>query len=115
MFVTGGGNNRTGYSSKQFDALQAQAAAEPDPVKRAALLYQSEVLLVEKDVPILPLYFSVGITLYHKNKLGGFFPNQVDEHPIRELYWKDKTSGRDADKLPVPVAAPTNSPAAPAP
>ncbi|HSI83473.1 MAG TPA: peptide ABC transporter substrate-binding protein [Candidatus Methylacidiphilales bacterium] len=97
MFVTGGGNNRTGYSSKEFDTLQAQAAAEPDPVKRAELLYKSEVVLVEKDVPILPLYFIVGIALYHKDKLGGFAPNVVDEHPIRHMYFKDKAGEKKVE------------------
>lgn len=91
MFVSGGGNNRTGYASSEYDRLQAEAAREPDVARRAALIKEMEVLLVEKDVPIAPIYFFVGITLYHRDKLGGFFPNQVDEHPIKFLYWKNSS------------------------
>lgn len=87
-YVTGRGNNRTGYSNPEYDRLIAQANSLSDPAKRLALLRQAETLLVERDLPIAPLYYYVGIALYDGNKIGGFVPNVVDEHPLRELYRK---------------------------
>jgi len=87
-FVTGRGNNRTGWSNAAYDRFMADACAEPDAQKRFSLMQQAESLLVEQEVPIIPLYFNVGIVFYDDNRLGGFFPNVVDEHPLRELYWK---------------------------
>jgi oligopeptide transport system substrate-binding protein len=87
-FMAGRGNNRTGYANPAYDKLLDQANAEPDPAKRMTLLQQAETILVEKDVPFVPIYYFVGIVLYDESKIGGFIPNVVDEHPLRELYRK---------------------------
>lgn len=83
MFLTGGGNNRTGWSDPAYDALIAAAAREADPVKRFGLLSQAEELLVARKAVICPLYFYVGIQLYDPNRVAGIEPNLLDEHPIR--------------------------------
>lgn len=56
LFVTGNGNNHTGYSNPEYDALIAAAAAETDPEARMQILIDAEVLLME-DMPIGPIYF----------------------------------------------------------
>jgi oligopeptide transport system substrate-binding protein len=89
-FVTGRGNNRTGWSNPRYDELMRQANAQFDPPRRAALLHEAETILVEDEVPIIPLYYFVGIALYDRTRLGGFAANIVDEHPLRELYWIPK-------------------------
>jgi len=88
MFLTGGGNNRTGWSSPQYDGLIARAARELDPAKRFDILRQSEDLLVKTAVPIAPIYYYVGIQLYDPKKLGGIHANVLDEHPLRAIYRK---------------------------
>jgi len=88
MFVTDGGNNRTGWSSKAYDDLIADAARAADPSARLQILAEAERLLVMKDVPICPIYFYVGIQLYDANKLGGIEPNVLDEHPIKSMFRK---------------------------
>jgi oligopeptide transport system substrate-binding protein len=88
MFVTGGGNNRTGWSSKQYDALIAAAAREADPSVRLQILADAERLLVMQDTPICPIYFYVGIQLYDADKIGGIEPNVLDEHPIKSMFRK---------------------------
>jgi oligopeptide transport system substrate-binding protein len=87
-FVTGRGNNRTGWSNPTYDQLMAQAANTANPVLRLELMKKAETILVERELPIAPLYYFVGVTLYHADQLGGFAPNLIDEHPLRELYWK---------------------------
>ncbi len=54
-FITNGGNNRTGWSSPQYDALLQRAAQSPDPAQRFALLDQAEGILLD-EAPILPIY-----------------------------------------------------------
>jgi oligopeptide transport system substrate-binding protein len=88
MFVTGGGNNRTGWSDPRYDKLIAEAAAELDPQKRYEILRQAEKILVCEEMPVCPLYFYVGIQLYDANRLGGLEGNVLDEHPLKEMFWK---------------------------
>ncbi|MEI6279818.1 MAG: peptide ABC transporter substrate-binding protein [Verrucomicrobiae bacterium] len=88
MFLTGGGNNRTGWSSPRYDDLIAGAAREPDPAKRFDILREAEDILVKKDIPIAPVYYYVGIQLYDPQKIGGIHANVLDEHPLRAIYRK---------------------------
>jgi oligopeptide transport system substrate-binding protein len=59
MFVTGGGNNRTGWSDPRYDKLISDAAAETDPAKRHDILRAAEKILVCEQMPVCPLYFYV--------------------------------------------------------
>ncbi|MEI6072548.1 MAG: peptide ABC transporter substrate-binding protein [Verrucomicrobiae bacterium] len=88
MFLTGGGNNRTGWSSAEYDAHIAGAARELDPARRAGILRQAEDLLVKTAVPVAPIYYYVGIQLYDPDKFGGIRANVLDEHPLRAIYRK---------------------------
>jgi oligopeptide transport system substrate-binding protein len=92
LFLSGGGNNRTGWSNAAYDALIGAAAAERDPVRRFEILRHAEELLVRDEAPIAPLYFYVGIQLYDPKRLGGIEANVLDEHPLREIYRKDPLS-----------------------
>jgi len=89
MFVTGGGNNRTGWSDPDYDRLIAAAAAETDPPRRYEILQEAERLLVCEAMPICPLYFYVGIQLYDGARLGGIEGNVLDEHPLKAMYWRE--------------------------
>jgi oligopeptide transport system substrate-binding protein len=90
MFVTDGGNNRTGWSSARYDGLIAAAAREVDREKRFAVFREAEKLLVSEDMPICPLYYYVGIQFYDPVRLGGIEPNLLDEHPLKNIYWKKR-------------------------
>ncbi|HEY5814168.1 MAG TPA: ABC transporter substrate-binding protein, partial [Terrimicrobiaceae bacterium] len=90
MFVTGNGNNRTGWSDPAYDRLIAAAAKETDPKERFAILHQAEEILVLKQVPVCPIYYYVGIQLYDPSKLGGIESNVLDEHPVKAMYRKDR-------------------------
>ncbi len=88
MFVTDGGNNRTGWSNKRYDELIAACAREVDPKKRYDLFREAERILVTDEMPICPLYYYVGIQFYNSVRLGGIEPNLLDDHPIKAMYWK---------------------------
>ncbi|MCW8139057.1 MAG: peptide ABC transporter substrate-binding protein [Planctomycetota bacterium] len=87
MFVTGGGNNNTGWSNARYDALIAQAARELDPKKRMAVFQEAERLLIEEEMPVLPLYIYVNKGLL-KETVGGWYENVRDQHPLKYL-WKE--------------------------
>jgi oligopeptide transport system substrate-binding protein len=85
-FVSGGGNNRTGWSDPQYDRLVEAASREPDTQKRLALFHQAEDILLNQGTPICPLYYYMGIQIYDGQKFGGIEGNLLDEHPFREMY-----------------------------
>jgi oligopeptide transport system substrate-binding protein len=66
MFVTGGGNNDTGWSNKSYDALIAKAKATTDPKARMATLHAAEKILMA-DMPIIPIYFYTNPVLLSKS------------------------------------------------
>lgn len=88
MFLTGGGNNRTGWSSPEYDRLISEATREVDPGRRLGILRKAEDLLVQQAVPVAPIYYYVGIQLYDPEKLGGIRANVLDEHPLRAIHRK---------------------------
>lgn len=86
MFVTDGGNNNTGWSNPQYDQMLQASESTPDPAQRMQILRDMEKILVEDEVPILPVYFYVGMSLYYPDRLAGFEPNFVDDHRWGEFY-----------------------------
>jgi oligopeptide transport system substrate-binding protein len=87
-FVTGGGNNRTGWSEPAYDRLIEAAAREPDNARRMQIFAQAEDLLLNGGTPICPLYYYMGIQIYDSAKYGGIEANLIDEHPFREIFRK---------------------------
>lgn len=76
MFVTGGGNNRTGWSSPVYDRLIREAAAEADPAQRMAVLRRAETLLLD-EAPVLPIYYYATVMLA-RPELEGISPNLLN-------------------------------------
>ena len=87
MWVTGGGNNETGWSNQKYDALIALAGAETNRDKRFDIFREAESLVLT-DAAICPLFTYVVIMFYDGNRLGGVQGNITDEHPFRLLHWK---------------------------
>ena len=85
MWVSDGGNNRTGWSSKPYDELLQQAANEPDKATRFALFQDMERILVEQEMPILPLYIYVNQGLLAEQVLG-WYDNVRDYHPLKYIW-----------------------------
>ena len=91
LFLSGSGNNRTGWSNPAYDALIHRAAGEGDPGARFAILREAEEMLIRRELPLAPLFFYVGIQLYDDARLGGIEANVLDEHPLREIFRKEMT------------------------
>ena len=83
MFVTGDGNNETGWGNPRYDELVRTANQTVDVKKREALFQQAETILVRDQVPIIPLYIYVGVNYFDTNKVQGIWQNVLDDHPLR--------------------------------
>ena len=64
MFITGGGNNRTGWSSAAYDKLVADAQQCADGALRFRILRQAEDVLLN-EAPVLPIHYGVRTRLIH--------------------------------------------------
>jgi oligopeptide transport system substrate-binding protein len=52
---------------------------------REKLLQQAETMLVRDEVPIIPLYFYVGINYFDTNRIQGIYENILDDHPLQSI------------------------------
>jgi oligopeptide transport system substrate-binding protein len=84
MWITGGGNNQTGWSNKRYDDLIVKAGRTLDAKERMKLFNEAEKLLVSDDVPIMPLYTYVNKGMLSK-KVKGWSPNILDQHPLKHI------------------------------
>ena len=88
MFVTDGGNNRTGWSSAKHDDLLKQAQAEINSEKRLALYQQIESILVKEETPIAPIYRYVNQGMLNES-VYGWYENIRDRHPLQYIWLQD--------------------------
>ena len=75
------GNNDRRYACPEFDDLLERAERELDPVRRAALLQQAERILVERDLPMVPICQYVTVYMFDPSRLSG-----ISRHPRLEQY-----------------------------
>jgi len=85
MFVTGGGNNNTGWSNKGYDALVDSAAGRVDTAARMEDLRRAEAILLE-EVPIIPIYFYTQVMLVRPG-LEGVYPNALNRVDFGVIHW----------------------------
>jgi oligopeptide transport system substrate-binding protein len=90
MFFADNGNNRTGWKSVRYDELIKLGERENDPAQRERYYQDAETMLVRDEVPIIPVYFFVGIS-YYNTRVQGIYPSMIDMHPINTV-WKAPAS-----------------------
>jgi oligopeptide transport system substrate-binding protein len=87
MWITDGGNNQTGWSSKTYDDLIARAAGAVDQEERYGYFQQAEKILTD-EVPIIPLHtFSRAYLI--RPEVKGWYPNILDRHPYQYVYLEE--------------------------
>ena len=85
MFVTGGGNNQTGWSNAAYDVLIARAAKETDAQARMKIFAEAEAILV-RETPIFPIYVYT-TTMLVRPGLEGLEPNLMNRIDFAQLRW----------------------------
>ncbi|MFG0285447.1 MAG: peptide ABC transporter substrate-binding protein [Phycisphaerales bacterium JB039] len=93
------GNNDRKYDNPAYDALLDQAAAQTDPDARMALLEEAERIIMDEDLPMVPIFHYVTMYLFDPDELSGINP-----HPrtTQNLYLVDilgDGKGRDRPRM----------------
>ncbi|MEE9368955.1 MAG: peptide ABC transporter substrate-binding protein [Pontiella sp.] len=83
VWMTGGGNNHAGWSSREYDKLLQKAARISDASKREMLFHQAETILID-DQPIIPLLFLPSKSLIQPS-VKGWNPSILDHHPYKYI------------------------------
>jgi oligopeptide transport system substrate-binding protein len=83
MWITGGGNNETGWSSPEYDAKLAASGRERDPVKRMQLLHELEAQLND-EMPFIPIYWYSEWEMV-KPYVQGWDHNLIDKHVLQKV------------------------------
>ncbi len=95
VFNSKSGQNYAKYFNENFDALVLQAASESDPAKRQELYKQAEMMLIDQDTAIAPIYYYTYVRLY-KPWLTKVVISPVTGDPIAEwrIDWEAKKAAR---------------------
>lgn len=70
------GNNDRAYNNPVYDDLLDRASIELDPEKRMALLSEAERIIMEEDVPLVPIFYYATIYMFDPQKITG-----ISTHP----------------------------------
>ncbi len=75
MWVTGGGNNDTGWSNASYDALVRESLAAGSEAERLAIYQRLEKILAD-ELPVIPIYFYTRV--FAVNPKLRYVPNAID-------------------------------------
>ena len=84
MFLTDGGNNRTGWSNQEYDQLIKESAQTAEMDDRFELFQRAEKILVDES-PIMPIYTYTAIYLKSPD-VKGWDGNVLNKHPLKYVY-----------------------------
>ncbi len=113
---TGDGNNDRAFSNETYDAMLDQAYTITDPAKRSALLTRAEAMIVEDQVPMIPIFHYVNVVMFDAKRLSGPnpHPRSNENYALYDILG-DGIGSDTVRMMPrVPTAAPptTRTPAA---
>ncbi|MNW57597.1 Oligopeptide-binding protein OppA precursor [compost metagenome] len=63
MWMTGGGNNTTGFSNAEYDKLITEARTLEDNTKRNENFKKAEEILVKDNTAIMPIYYYTNVAV----------------------------------------------------
>ncbi len=84
MHRTGDSNNHRSYSNPVFDRLLERAAVEKDPARRFEILAEAERIVVEEDLPVIPIVTYKTLYMYEPGRVRGITHHpRLEQHPAR--------------------------------
>ena len=84
LFLTDGGNNRTGWGNDRYDELVAMAAKATSKEERFKYFQENEEILLEES-PIMPIYTYTRVFLIDPS-VKRWDDNILDQHPYKYVY-----------------------------
>jgi oligopeptide transport system substrate-binding protein len=85
LFVTGRGNNSTGWSNEEYDRLIEAAANQTDAAARMEDFRRAEEILL-REAPIIPIYFYTQVMLVRPG-LEGVYSNPLNRIDFGVIRW----------------------------
>lgn len=82
MFKTGSGHDGYVYGNSEFDRLVDLSLRTSDETERMQVLHDAELILIESDQAIMPLYFYVTMNMIDLDQWDGWYKNVMDYHPV---------------------------------
>ncbi len=70
------GNNDRAYNNPVYDSLLDRASVELDPVRRMEMLSEAERILIEEDLPLVPIFHYATIYMFDPHRITG-----ISTHP----------------------------------
>ncbi|NNF08576.1 MAG: peptide ABC transporter substrate-binding protein [Candidatus Eisenbacteria bacterium] len=98
MWTSTNGNNRTGFSEPEYDALIGKAARTVDVAERMRLLRQAEEWILTDQMIILPVYYYVVQNLYDERDFDGLNPNLLNTIDLKFIKPKRGHRGYPREK-----------------
>lgn len=95
---TGDGNNDRKYSNPAYDALLDKAKFELDPATRMALLSEAERIIMEDDLPMVPIFHYVSLYLFDPDVVTGLNPHPRSNQDLYLVDVLGDGKGRDQVK-----------------
>lgn len=84
MFMTDSGNNKTGWSNKEYDRLINEAARTPGKAERLELFQKAESILLG-EIPIIPIYHYT-LPYFLQTNVKNWDPTMIAYHPWKHVY-----------------------------
>lgn len=84
--MLGGGNNYSGYSNPEADALIEKARMVSNEEERLQL-YRKLYEILREDVPLIPIYTDT-IHMFFNAKLKNFYPHPVYRFAVHDMYFE---------------------------
>lgn len=98
----GDGNNDRKYDNPVYDKLLADAAKEPDPEARMRMLEEAERIIMDDDLPMIPLYQYVTLYMFDPQKVAGLNCQPRTDQNLYLIDMLGDGKGRDLPR-PMPV------------
>lgn len=84
--MLGGGNNYSGYSNPEVDALIEQARKVSNEEERLKL-YRKLYEILREDVPLIPIYSDM-VYMFFNAKLKNIYPHPVYRYAVHDMYFE---------------------------
>ncbi|MCR4940929.1 MAG: peptide ABC transporter substrate-binding protein [Treponemataceae bacterium] len=91
LFKSDSNLNVTNWKNEKFDNLLNEANSITNTTKRYEKLAEAEQLMLD-DAVIIPLCHLITTNCIDLEEIGGWFPNALDIHPFKYLYFREVTA-----------------------
>ena len=76
------GNNDRKYNGERYEELLDEAAVELDAERRFELLTEAERIIMDEDLPMVPLFHYMTVYLFDPDRLSGLNPHPRTEQNV---------------------------------